>query len=312
MKKIFFIILAIIIVILVFSLGSFGVEADAVMSGYESTRRYAQNSKMMTVAVDTYKEIVKVKADDEKRRQNAVPNEVPKLGSYGILLSDEDYEKYTDGIFMSPDEKYYLGKPPITEQKSLAAKMNTTDNEWSSPVIINYFTDTNKPCSSEGTNELLIDNGGTRQCAAFADVYMNQIVYDSLIICGSENVQPAINSYTDTYWYSATGATLNSVDEAKSFFKDVTPGTLVRTWAHSYIVLGADDSGIVFYDANTHHDCGIELHRSDWEDFTNMNYHESWATKISTVLSPPDTQLPQGCQDKFGAVGTIINAKEGS
>lgn len=310
MKKMFFIILAIIIVILVFSLGSFGVEADAVMSGYESTRRYAQNSKMMTVAVDTYKEIVKVKADDEERRENAVPDEVPTLGSYGTLLSDEDYEKYTDGLYFSATAKYCESDSTLSEDKAIAAKMHTK-TEWSSGTdIVNYLTTDN---TGSGTQLHLYS---AWQCAAFADAYTNQISYDDTIVVTGAAYQSSalLNNYTDTCWSSSTGVTLNSVDDAKSFFKDVTPGTFVRTSVgdgHSYIVLGADDENIIFYDANSHGDCGIQLHKAPWSSFVD-NYKTAWATKITTIISPPGTQLPQGCQDKFGAVGTIVNAKEDS
>lgn len=312
MKKIFFIILAVIVVILVFSLGTFGVEAESVLSGYENTRRYAQDAKMLTVAVDTYKETVQVKLNDEERRKNAVPDEVESLGAYGKLLSDEDYEKYTEGVYMYADVKYYWeGTSPIKQDKSLAAKMNTV-NEWSeTPNIINYLTDTNLSCKTAGTKEIAIDNGETIQCAAFADIYTNQTTYKEIVITGGYNVQNKIYNYTDTCWKSETGVYLNTAEEAINFFTDVTPGTFIRTKdrGHSYIILGADTNEIVFYDCNSHHDCGICLHKCTWDEFVN-NYKSAWASSIILVISPPNTQLPQGCQDNFGAVGDIINAKE--
>ena len=59
--------LGIIVVILVFSLGSWGVNADAVVQGYDQTRRYAQDAKLLTSAVTEYKEIAQAEIDYQNK-----------------------------------------------------------------------------------------------------------------------------------------------------------------------------------------------------------------------------------------------------
>lgn len=317
MKKIFFVILAVIVVILVFSLGSFGVEADAVMSGYENTRRYAQNSKMMTVAVDTYKAEVEKKVEYEKTIAEREPADFSSLGKFGEVKEDSEYINYTDTLYMSSDYTIYPESNANVlpeEDRSLGADF-APQHEFNVTVTPrNYLSEDGGDCGGvDYVNEL--NAYGAIQCALFADVYVNQIAYKDIVIKGSFNVSSTnVKNYADTCWEADTGGYVYlqndaSGETAKKFFTNVTPGTMVRTLAHSYVIVGADDSQLIIYDCNAHHDCGILLHRWTWAEFA---YQSAWSGSILGVLAPPNTQLPDGCLSNSGYGGTIVNAKEAS
>lgn len=313
MKKIFFIILAVIVVILVFSLGTFGVEAESVLSGYENTRRYAQDAKMLTVAVDTYKAEVDKQAEIEKKLESREPSDVTMLGSYGTVLSHEDYENYTESLVVAEPGSFpyadYTGNygNKLTKEMSTAAKFDE---------VLHYLKD---PDTTDG-NEIELYLAG--QCAAFANWYVNQVSYRDIVEdsdkyllygIGYVNLSVLPSDEDGTYWVShiSSGVYLNDADAAKKFFNNVTPGTFVRVGKgyHSYIILGADDSRVIMYDCNTNGDVygsnAILLHDMTWEDFVERTH---LAKGIYIVMSPPNTNLPDGCFNTKD--GEIKNAKE--
>lgn len=317
MKKVFFLVLAVIIVILVFSLGSFGVEAEAVLSGYENTRKYANDSKMLTVAVDTYKAEVEKKVEYENTIADRKPTETVSLGKYNELLTDADYEGYTDTLYMSSDKSIYgaYGSVIPEEDRNLGAYI-VIGNDFNEGVSLrykNYFTKNNTACDNTNKTELNVYESS--QCAGFANTYVNQIAYNAIVIKdGFSPIDTGIQMYKDTCWEADAGNYVYLKDEtgdkAKEFFTNVTPGTLVRTVnPHSYIILGADDEYIIIYDCNAHKNCGILLHKWTWAEFA---YQSVWSTNIVGILSPPDSELPNGCLPNSGYGGTIINSSGGA
>lgn len=322
MKKIFFIILAVVVVILVFSLGTFGVEADAVLNGYENTRRYAQDSKMLTVAVDTYKAEVEKKVEDEKKLEETEPIGFSDLPAYGTIGDHSKYEDYTDGLTISNDPKLYLTSAmyeekydgdiyPTDDEKSAAARFDS---------ILHHLTKNDGVC--DGTTETEYRLYWARQCAALGAWYINQVSYKDYLdisnwkfFVGETNVQCATYLVgMNTCWSTTTKINYyQNEDELKKFFTNVTPGTLVKSgslvindkpvYGHSYIILGADEERVIIYDCNQDAQCSIKL--SDWT-WGELSTHPAFVGAIELVIAPPNTMLPYGCTRNFGQVGTIL------
>lgn len=314
MKKIFFIILAVIVVILVFSLGTFGVEAESVLSGYENTRRYAQDAKMLTVAVDTYKEEVEKKVADEEKLKETEPVGYSELSPYGTIDEHSVYEGYTDGLVISNDPKMYVSStmrtdgnedvyPTDENGRAAAARFDST---------LHYLTSNDTACDGTMNTELRLYS--SRQCAAFGAYYVNQVLYKEDIdvpnwkyLVGAANTDSAsFLKGTNTCWKANTPINyLYNTEELKKFFTNVTPGTFVRSDPnHSYIILGADDERVILYDCNQDMKCGIKLHDWTWEELSSD--HQVYVQGIHTVIAPPGTQLPYGCTRTFDQVGTIL------
>ena len=320
MKKIIIIALAIVVVVLVFSLGSFGVESEAVLAGYENTRKYASDAKLLTVAVDTYRKVVEDKLEDTERRENATPSETPVLGSSGTLLTPEEYEAYVDALVMLANPDIYPADG-LEGERDLPATDKSLGAKYDDKTPINYYTVGNNSCSTSGEKE--IDAYLAMQCASFADVYVNQVSYKefaadegSWLIYGAgkpnQITDKSIFESMGTYWYS-DGVDLGNDPEAfKYFFYKVTPGTFVRTDPgnnHSYIILGSDDNGLLIYDANSDGNCGIRLLYKTWSELTAINKKykgSAYATNIVVIIAPPNTQLPQGCYDNTSQQGYIL------
>lgn len=315
MKKVFIAMLAIVIVILSFSLGSWGVENEAVLAGYENTRKYATDAKMLTVAVDTYKNEVDMYIRDEDSRKNFEPSSTIDLGSWNNMLTEEGYEAYTASLYMSSDINMYpdglsgysdwSSTHPPAEDRSLAAT-------YDSSTPLHYMTTDDKTCYG-ATTETELDVYSAIQCAAFGDVYVNQVSYkdevtdkSKVVIVGSglgdyQLPGSALFETMGTAWKSDDYGAISYYNNAKGlhdFFTGVTPGTYVRTHGdnnHSYIVLGGDENGLVIYDANAcgkEQGCGICCRYFTWEELAKKAWYSD---RISLIISPPNTKLPAGC-----------------
>lgn len=325
--------LIVFVLIIVVSMVSFGIEADAVIEGYNSTRSYARSAKNLEVSVDTYKDIMDTKIEDVKRRENSEPSVVASLGSYGTLLTPEEYEAYTATLSISNDSALYNkagGDIWPTSIRSAAAKYSPSGTNVDP---LNFLTTDNLTCGGIEEKELKLYSAW--QCAAFADWYVNQVSYKDYVDCFANYVVTGsswLNVYTDivrsgTCWVGGdgeqaeanVGARLkdSTGNLAKSFFQGVTPGTMVRQYQttddwHSYIILGADDQHIVLYDCNwsggdSGHKCGIKIRELTWEQFGTSKYT---AGCIILVVAPPNTSLPQGCLDKSDPQGHIVGGEE--
>lgn len=91
--------LGIIVVILVFSLGSWGVNADAVIQGYDQTRRYAQDAKLLTSAVTEYKEIAQAEIDyQNKIEEQGYEFEFPLEVAGNTLKFSCDFASYSSSV----------------------------------------------------------------------------------------------------------------------------------------------------------------------------------------------------------------------
>lgn len=308
-------ILAVVLIIVILSVVSFGVEAESVIAGYNNTRTYARQAKLLEVSMDNYKDVIDTAASDANRRENAEYTPYADLGEFGNLKTPDVYEAHTVNLAISSDAKMYDAdaiRIPTTD-KSMAA--NYSEDKTDKVPPLNYLTSNNQPCKQDYTTELYLYGGW--ECCLFGNWYVNQVSYKdyvkddaSKVVYGDFTVcQPELLKEMGTCWISDTSGTTfyNNPEAALKFFEGVTPGTLVRThksdW-HSYIVLGADSKGIILYDGNMDLKCGVNLTYYTWDQFSSS---AALAKDIHGIIAPPNTKLPQGCYDKLNNTGYILS-----
>ena len=308
-------ILVVVLIIVILSVVSFGVEAESVIAGYNSTRTYARQAKLLEVSMDNYKDVIDTAASDADRRENAEYTPYADLGEFGNLKTPEVYEAHTVDLVISSDKNMYesWGQRIPDTDRSMAANYSEDCNARVTPL--NYLTSTNAACGKVEAVEM--NFYASWQCCLFGNWYVNQVSYkdyvkdyDSRVVYDDFTInQPDLLKEMGTCWVSDSYGTTfyNNPAAAVKFLEGVTPGTLVRThlenW-HSYIVLGADSGGIVLYDGNMDGQCGVNLTYYTWEQYCA----NPWLSKdIHGIIAPPNTKLPQGCYDELNNTGYILS-----
>lgn len=304
-----FLCLGIIVVILLFTFCSFDVNADDVITGYNNTRKYAADAKKLQFAVDNFKEEVVERQEDEDARNNFVGVEVSSLGSWDNMLTDSEYEKYTETLIMTADEKLTTSDEPPTSDVVPSAKMGES--------AISYMTYSGKINNRDDTT---VDMVGGKQCCGFANWFLTKYMYADLLsstgefpIYGSFDVTSNTVVEMQAAWKAETNAQvgfLGSGEEAQKFFYGVAPGTLVRVdtgagYDHSYIILGAGTDSVVTYECNQDYHCGIKLAKYTWDGFAA---EPRFVNSLIGIMAPPNTNLPTGCtSNEYKNMGHIVS-----
>ena len=302
--------LVIIVVMLVFTFSSFGVDSNSVIDGYNSSRVYATKTKAMQASIDVFKSAVNGRIELLDTVDNLQPSTVDTLGAYGTLLSNEEYEAYTASLPDIP-ASYPEG---TTGALSGGYGVNVSDKDI--PVAayfdkyVNYLSKT-----GNADNSHLHESGGSSancrtlygagQCAGFADWYINQVGYGGVGSTDSDFAVKGARTYNQNLavaWEARSTKTFGTADEAKKFFEGVTPGTFVRNYTdiHSYIILGASTDALIVYDcnwggrSNNGGKCNISLRQVSWDTFMSA---PQYCSGIKLIVAPKGTNLPKGCYD---------------
>lgn len=304
-----FLCLGIIVVILLFTFCSFDVNADDVITGYNNTRKYAADAKKLQFAVDNFKEEVVERQEDEDARNNFVGVEVSSLGSWDNMLTDSEYEKYTETLIMPADEKLTTTDKPPTSDIVPSAKMGES--------AISYMTYSGKLNNVGDTTVYML---GSWQCSGFANWFLTKYMYADLFsstgefpIYGSFDVTSNAVVEMQAAWKSETNIQVGfqgDGESAKKFFHGVAPGTLVRVdtgkgYDHSYIILGAGTDSVVVYECNQDGCSGIKLTRYTWDAFA---VEPRFVHSLIGIMAPPNTNLPTGCtSNEYENMGHIVS-----
>ena len=317
-------IIGIFVVIIGFTLMPFGIDTVAVVDGYNNTRTYAKDAKTIAVSVDRFKTEIENQQEDIKLRTEMKPSTTKDLGSYGMLLGDTAYEEYTTSLPSIP------ASYPEGSAGAVGCNWGTNKSDNDIPVAakfgqeINFLSKSGKPDSNHlhqtgnATNNECRTLYGAGQCAGFGTWYANDVSYAGVTFEEAVNGYPGfkvamMHTFTTNpgaVWWNSTNAGgplcyQNKVEKVKEFFTNVTPGTVVRSGEskqaiHTYIILGADDNGLVIYDCNwcgscAGGRCGIHLRHVTWDAFAaNCCYVGSFYG----IIAPPGTSLPVGCYSK--------------
>lgn len=300
--KILIAMLVIIVVMLVFTFSSFGVDSNSVIDGYNSSRVYATKTKAMQASIDVFKDAVDTVAAFNEAKENGEAVSFGEFPAYGTLLTDEEYEAFAASLIIQKGSgaNNYTGTASPDLDIACNANMSTSGNGGA----ISWFThDGKKGIYGEyGGGDFSLCYARAAQCAGFANFVFEQVsglnkpLSDVGIV--SSEAKSAVCRFTSTS--DTVGINpLSTAEECRAFFKNVVPGTYVRVAKyHSYIILGADEKEVVFIDANDDHECGILLHRFTWETFASWNALSGTSGHgISFVISP-NGYLPAGCYDK--------------
>ena len=326
MKIVVAIALAVVIIILAFTLMPTGADAAEITQGYSNTRQYATSNLQLINSADNYRETVAQEAAYREAEDAYTPISRGELGSYGTLLTDEAYETYTASLGSIP-KSYPKGHPGAG-----SGGYGTTTSDKDIPVAAyfskteNFLTKSGEP-DADHQHQYNADNPTCRnlyeagQCAGFADWYINEQGYPTLLMSNQPAVLGALRYNEDNTiaWESAdtaNGVSLDSEEDAVAFFNGITPGTFIRvdysTNIHSYIVLGASDTdGLIIYDCNvglnagTVGKCAIRLRKLSWSDFVNTTW---MSNNIKLIVAPEGTQLPKGCYNRsLGNITQLAN-----
>lgn len=300
-----FLSVGIIVVILLFTFCSFDVNADEVIMGYNSTRKYATDAKKLQFSVDTFKEEVEERKEDEDARNNFVGTEVASLGSWNNMLTDSEYEEYTETLIMPAGEKLTTTDKPPTSDIIPSAKMGES--------AISYMTYSGKLNNVDDDTVYMV---GGWQCAGFANWFLTKYMYADLFsstgefpIYGSFDVTSNTVVEMQAAWKPEANIQvgfLGDGEAARKFFHGVAPGTLVRVNPiHSYIILGASTDSVVVYECNVDGCSGIKLTRYTWDEFAR---EQRFVNSLVGIMAPPNTNLPTGCtSNEYEGMGHIVN-----